>query len=145
MPLTLDINTKMTSYPHTQWMLGQLTAKLTRIANTSLNEKELTGTQKPLTAHEKPFKMVGEMLVSMAPDVGTSTNLNPAMDGKIFGAPVVTDHEMDLGVKDNKLPDLVPGEEVSDRYIRFEIAECNVMSCVGSFGKLNEYIGVPIS
>jgi pyruvate dehydrogenase E1 component len=23
----------MASYPHTQWMLGQLTAKLTRIAN----------------------------------------------------------------------------------------------------------------
>ena len=144
LPPTLDINTKMTSFPHTQWMLGQLTARLTRISNTSLNDKELSGTQKPLTANEKPFKLVGEMLVSMAPDVGTSTNLNPAMDGKIFGVAVVTDHESELGVKDNKLPDLVPGEEVSDRYIRFEIAECNVMSCVGSFGKLNDYIGVPI-
>ena len=57
----------------------------------------------------------------MAPDVGTSTNLNPAMDGKIFGAAVTTDIEAELGVKDRKLPDLVPGEENSDRFIRFEI------------------------
>lgn len=139
LPNSLEINTKMTSYPHTQWMLGQLTAKLTRISNTPLDSKE-----KPLTASEKPWKIPGELLISMAPDVGTSTNLNPAMDGKIFGAPVVTDVETELGVKDNKLPDLVPGEEVSDRYLRFEIAEGNVMSCVGSFGKLRDIIGVPI-
>lgn len=139
LPVSLEINTKMTSYPHTQWMLGQLTAKLTRISNTLFDNKE-----KPLTAAEKPWKIPGELLISMAPDVGTSTNLNPAMDGKIFGAPVVTDVETELGVKDNKLPDLVPGEEVSDRYLRFEIAEGNVMSCMGSFGKLRDILGVPI-
>ncbi len=65
--------------------------------------------QKALTALEKPFKLPGELFISMAPDVGTSTNLNPAMDGKIFGAPVVADLETELGVKDHKLPDLVPG------------------------------------
>jgi pyruvate dehydrogenase E1 component len=80
----------------------------------------------------------------MAPDVGTSTNLNPAMDGKIFGAPVVTDLEQEYGVKDAKTPDLVPGEDVSDRFLRFEIAEANVMSCVGSFGRLKDTVGVPI-
>lgn len=143
-PSTLDVNTKMVSFPHTQWMLGQLTAKLTRIANTSLNEKELSKNQKPLTDFEKPWKLPGELLVTMAPDVGTSTNLNPAMDGKIFGAPVVADFETDLGVKDEKLPDLVPGEEVSDRYLRFEIAEANVVSCVGSFGRLRDVLGIPI-
>ncbi|QDK39601.1 pyruvate dehydrogenase [Bdellovibrio sp. NC01] len=143
-PQSLDINTKMTSYPHTQWMLGQLTAKLTRIANTPLDEKKLADKQKPLTDLEKPFKLPGELFISMAPDVGTSTNLNPAMDGKIFGAPVVTDHETDLGVKDHKLPDLVPGEDVSDRFLRFEIAEGNVMSCVGAFGKMRDIVGVPI-
>jgi len=143
-PGTLDINTKMASYPHTQWMLGQLTAKLTRIANTPLNEKELSKTQKPLSPTELPWKTPGELMISMAPDVGTSTNLNPAMDGKIFGATVVPDYEQDLGVKDNKLPDLVPGEDVSDRYLRFEIAECNVMSCVGSFGKIKDILGIPI-
>lgn len=143
-PTTLDISTKMASYPHTQWMLGQLTAKLTRISNTPWDEKKLADKQKPLNDFEKSWKLPGELLVSMAPDVGTSTNLNPAMDGKIFGAPVVVDHEADLGVKDHKLPDLVPGEEVSDRYLRFEISEGNVVSCVGSFGKIRDLLGIPL-
>jgi pyruvate dehydrogenase E1 component len=134
-PEKLDINTKMASYPHTQWMLGQLTAKLTRIANAD---------QSKLIETEKKWRLPGELFMTMAPDVGTSTNLNPAMDGKIFGAPVIQDLETDLGVKDTKLPDLVPGEEVSDRFLRFEIAEGNVMSCVGSFGKMRDLIGVPI-
>jgi pyruvate dehydrogenase E1 component len=144
LPPTLEISTKMASYPHTQWMLGQLTAKLTRIANTSENEKELSQGQKPLTAHELPWKTPGELMVSMAPDVGTSTNLNPAMDGKIFGANIVHDFEQEYSVKDAKLPDLVPGEEVSDRFIRFEIAEGNVMSCVGSFGRMRDTLGIPL-
>lgn len=143
-PHSLEINTKMTSYPHTQWMLGQLTAKLTRIANTPLDESKLGDKQKALNDHEKPFKLPGELMISMAPDVGTSTNLNPAMDGKIFGAPVVTDVETELGVKDHKLPDLVPGEEPNDRFLRFEIAEGNVMSCVGAFGKMRDFLGIPI-
>lgn len=143
-PTSLDINTKMTSYPHTQWMLGQLTAKLVRIANTPTDEKQLAEKQKALTPTEKPWKLPGELFITMAPDVGTSTNLNPAMDGKIFGAPVVLDYEKDLGVKDEKLPDLVPGEEENDRFLRFEIAEGNVMSCVGAFGKMRDTLGIPI-
>ncbi len=143
-PASLDINTKMTSYPHTQWMLGQLTAKLTRIANTPLDENQLQKGQKPLSENELPWKVPSELFVTMAPDVGTSTNLNPAMDGKIFGAPIVQDVETELGVKDSKLPDLVPSEEVSDRYLRFEITECNVMSCVGSFGRIRDTLGIPL-
>nr|HMN68705.1 pyruvate dehydrogenase [Bdellovibrionales bacterium] len=141
---TLDINFKMANYPHTQWMLGQLTAKLTRIANTPLNEKELKDKQKPLTAEERAFKLAAEMMVSMAPDVGTSTNLNPAMDGKIFSANDVQDEETEMGVKDKTVPDLVPGEEVNDRFLRFDIQEGNVMSCVGSFGKIRETLGIPL-
>lgn len=144
MPKSLEINTKMTSYPHTQWMLGQLTAKLTRISNTSLDESQLKEGQKALTDKEKPFKLPGELFISMAPDVGTSTNLNPAMDGKIFGAQEVEDIENELGVKDDKLPDLIPGEDVTDRFLRFEIAEGNVMSCVGAFGKMRDVLGIPI-
>lgn len=140
-PTSMGINLKMASYPHTQWMLGQLTAKLTRIANMSLEAK---GDKKALPAEELPWKTPAELLVSMAPDVGTSTNLNPAMDGKIFGAPVVVDYETDLGVKDKKTPDLVPGEDKSDRFLRFEIAEGNVMSCVGSYGKMRDFVGVPV-
>lgn len=134
-PESLEINTKMTSYPHTQWMLGQLTAKLTRLANAD---------KTALPENEKRWKTAGELFMTMAPDVGTSTNLNPAMDGKIFGPPTVEDFEAELGVKNTKLPDLVPSEEVSDRFLRFEIAEGNVMSCVGSFGKLRDILGIPI-
>ncbi len=134
LPTSMGINLKMASYPHTQWMLGQCTAKLTRIANS-------TG---ELAPEERAFRVPGEMLVSMAPDVGTSTNLNPAMDGKIFGVAVTPDWEIDLGVKDKKTPDLVPGEEKSDRFLRFEIAEGNVMSCVGSYGKMRDILGIPI-
>lgn len=137
-PDSMDINLKMVNYPHTQWMLGQLTAKLTRIANTT--DKDA----KQLTDFEKKFKLPAEMFVSMAPDVGTSTNLNPAMDGKVFGAISMEDFEKEFSVKDNKLPDLIPGEEVSDRFIRFEIAECNVMSCAGSFGQIRDLLGVPL-
>lgn len=142
-PETLDINLKMASYPHTQWMLGQLTAKLTRIANTSSQETPKEK-EKPLNDFEKSWKTSSELLVTMAPDVGTSTNLNPAMDGKIFGAPVTPDFESEFGVKDVKQPDLVPGENESDRFLRFEIAECNVMSCLGSYGKMRDFLGIPI-
>ena len=141
---SLGINFKMANYPHTQWMLGQLTAKLTRLANTSLDESRLKDKQKPLTDAEKTFKLAGEMLISMAPDVGTSTNLNPAMDGKIFGANEVEDEEAEHGVKDKTVPDLVPGTEANDRFLRFDIAEANVMSCVGSFGKMRDTLGIPL-
>jgi pyruvate dehydrogenase E1 component len=141
---SLDINYKMANYPHTQWMLGQLTAKLTRLANTPLDSKLLKDKQKPLNDAERAFKLAGEMLVSMAPDVGTSTNLNPAMDGKIYGANDVQDMETEQGVKDRTVPDLVPGEEVNDRFLRFDITESNTMSCVGSFGKLRDTLGIPL-
>lgn len=144
LPPSLDINLKMASYPHTQWMLGQLTAKLTRIANTPLDEKQLQPGQKPLSDSERQWKLAAELFLSMAPDVGTSTNLNPAMDGKIFGANATEDFETDLGVKDTTLPDLVPGTEVNDRFLRFEIVEANTMCAVGSFGKIKQALGIPL-
>lgn len=142
-PDSLNINTKMANYPHTQWMLGQCTAKLTRIANTPADESKLKDGQKALTDEEKTWKPAAEMLTTMAPDVGTSTNLNPAMDGKIFGAPITEDLETELGVRDKKLPNLIPGEDNSDRFIRFEIAEANTMSCMGSYGRLRDTLGIP--
>lgn len=144
MPESMDINYKMANYPHTQWMLGQLTAKLTRIANTPLDEKKLKDKQKPLSDFEKSFKLAAEMMVSMAPDVGTSTNLNPAMDGKIYQANETEDIESEMGVKDKTVPDLVPGQEENDRFLRFDIQEGNVMSCAGSFGKVRDTLGIPL-
>lgn len=134
-PSSLDINLKMASYPHTQWMLGQLTAKLTRIANTPLDDSAEV---------ERAWKAPSEIMVFMAPDVGTSTNLNPVMDGKIFGAQISQDYEKQLGVKDRKTPDLVQQEDGAHRFIRFEIAEANTMSCAGSFGKMREILGIPL-
>jgi len=141
---SLEINFKMANYPHTQWMLGQLTSKLTRLANTPLDPKKLMEKQKPLNEAERSFKLAGEMMVSMAPDVGTSTNLNPSMDGKVYSANGVEDMETEMGVKDRTVPDLVPGQEVNDRFLRFDITEANVMSCVGSFGKIRETLGIPL-
>ena len=138
-PESLDINLKLASYPHTQWMLGQCTAKLTRIANTKSSDQK-----KPLNEEEKKWLLTGEMLTTMAPDVGTSTNLNPSMDGKIFSAPVTEDLENEYGVKDSKVPDLIPHEENSDRFVRFEITEANTMSCMGSYGRMRDIVGVPI-
>jgi len=144
LPHSLDINLKMASYPHTQWMLGQLTSKLTRIANTPSVEAELAAKQKPLTPDELAWKTPAELMVSMAPDVGTSTNLNPTMDGKIFSALEVEDYESDYEVRDTKVPDLIPSEEPNHRYIRFEISEANAISCMGAFGRLRDVLGIPI-
>ena len=131
-PDTLNINLKMARYPHTQWMLGQLTSKLNRIANKESKD------------FEKPWKLPGELIISMAPDVGTSTNLNPSMDGKILGSPVTKDIEAELNVKDRKTPDLVPGQSHQHRFMRFDISEANVMSCMGSYGRLRDILGIPI-
>jgi pyruvate dehydrogenase E1 component len=144
MPESLDINFKMANYPHTQWMLGQLTSKLSRIANTPLDASKLEKGMKALKDSEKPFKQAGEMIVAMAPDVGTSTNMNPSMDGKVFSAIELEDEETEFGVKDTKQPDLVPGEEITDRFLRFEITEANTTSCNGSFGQMRDLLGIPL-
>ncbi len=125
-------------------MLGQLTAKLTRIANTPLDEKKLKDKQKPLNDFEKSLKLASEMMISMAPDVGTSTNLNPSMDGKIYQANDSSDLESEMGVKDRTVPDLTPGQDETDRFLRFDIQEGNVMSCAGSFGKMRDTLGIPL-
>ncbi len=142
-PETMGINLKMMPIVHTQWMLGQIAAKMTRIANTSLDETKLTERQRVLTEDEKRWKTISEALITMAPDVGTSTNLNPTMDGKIFAPEMVQDYETAYDVKDAKSPDVVPGEEVSHRHLRFEIAEGNAMSCAGSYGKMRDITGIP--
>ena len=136
-PESFDINLKMVHYPHTQWMLGQMTSKLTRIANTP--SEELSDSNL-----DQAWKAASEAIVFMSPDVGTSTNLNPSMDKKVFGASVTNDIEEKLGVKDTKSPDLLPLEDPHRRFLRFEIAEASSMSCLGSFGYMKEALGVPL-
>jgi pyruvate dehydrogenase E1 component len=141
-PTEIGINLKFVPLIHTQWMIGQLSAKLTRIAETPLDEKELKEGQKPLSDSEKKLKPVANAFITMAPDVGTSTNLNSTLDGRIFGFEA-DDFEAEYGVKDSKAPDIVSHENAKSRFIRFDIAESNTMSCVASYGKMADYTGVP--
>ena len=131
-PNSLNINLKLVVFPHTQWMFGQLISKLTRIANSNIS------------GDEKFFKPLAKILAVMSPDVGTSTNLNPSMDGKVYGNFEENDLETDLNVRDPKSPHLVPDVKQSNRFFRFEITEANSMSCVGSFGKIKDLLSVPV-
>lgn len=141
-PKEVGINLKLLPIAHTQWMLGQISAKLGRIAETSLIDSEVKAPLKPLTDAEKKLKPIADVFVTMAPDVATSTNLNAFINGKIFG-PDAEDFEAEYGVKDSKAPDIIPHETTHQRHIRFDIAEGNAMSCVGSYGKIGDYLGVP--
>ncbi len=142
-PTELGINLKLVPLIHTQWMVGQLSAKLTRIAETPLNEKDLKEGQKALGDDERKLKVLADGFITMAPDVGTSTNLNSTLDGRIFG-PETEDFEKQYGVQDSKTPHLTPHENAHSRFIRFDIAESNTMSCVGSYGTMPHYTGTPI-
>lgn len=141
-PTEIGINLKFVPLIHTQWMIGQLSAKLVRIAETPLDDKELKEGQKPLSSDDKKFRALAKAFITMAPDVGTSTNLNSTLDGRIFGHDT-TDFETEYGIKDSKSPDIVPHESDHSRFIRFDIAESNTMSCVASYGKMADYTGVP--
>jgi pyruvate dehydrogenase E1 component len=141
-PTEIGINLKFVPLIHTQWMIGQLSAKLVRIAETPLSDTELREGQKPLSPEEKKFQALAKAFITMAPDVGTSTNLNSTLDGRIFGHDVA-DFEKEYGVKDTKSPDIVPHENDHSRFIRFDIAESNTTSCAGSYGKMAEFTGVP--
>lgn len=141
-PSDMAINLKMVPYVHTQWMLGQITAKLTRISDTPEDDAKVVKPFRPLTADEKHFKPVADSIVTLAPDVGTSTNLNASMDGKIFG-PDEKDYESEYGVKNPKAPDMVPHKREFSRHMRFDICEGNTMSATGSFGKMAKYYGIP--
>jgi pyruvate dehydrogenase E1 component len=100
-PKSLDINLKFVPFIHTQWMLGQMSAKLNRIADTYVEGVKQAA--KPLTDAEKLWKPIANHVVTLAPDVGSSTNLNASMDGKVF-APDMTDYESEYGVKDSTAP-----------------------------------------
>lgn len=140
-PTNIGINLKLLPMAHTQWMLGQMTAKLNRIGDSPL-EGDAEKKQRALTPEEIKWKVIGSHLVTMAPDVGTSTNLNASMDNKTFG-PDSSDFDAIYGTVDRTAPDITPHESEHSRHLRFEIEEGNSMSCMGSFGKMNEYLGIP--
>ncbi len=146
-PKSLDIDTKLFPRAHTQWMWGQLASKLARIgANAELRRKG-DAQLAELPAKEKQWEAAADFLLTMSPDVGTSTQLSSVMDSKVYGQHTeaeddVGDVEEKLGVS-KKRPKLLPTTEPWTRHIRFEIAEANCMSAVGAFGKMGHYAGIP--
>jgi pyruvate dehydrogenase E1 component len=140
-PTSAGVNLKLVPWAHTQWVLGQITAKLNRIGDTPEGGDKAKNL-KALTPEEQKWKVPASHLITMAPDVGTSTNLNASMDGKTFG-PEAQDFVEIYGIDDKTAPDITPSEAPRSRHLRFEIAESNTMSCMGSFGKLFEYSGIP--
>ncbi|HEX6811290.1 MAG TPA: pyruvate dehydrogenase [Planctomycetota bacterium] len=145
MPESLDINLKLATTTHTQWMWGQLAAKLVRIG--VYDELAKAGKEakagKPPSAEEMKWHPLADLMMTMAPDVGTSTNINPAMDEKIFGPKHEENWESKMILHERLRPELSPTDEAWTRHIRFEIAEANCMSAVGSFGKLDHFAGIP--
>jgi pyruvate dehydrogenase E1 component len=142
MPDTLGLNLKYLPLVHTQYVWGQLAARLIRIGNRQ--EKDRKGEpQKPLTDEERGWGPAAELILTMAPDVGTSTNINPAMDERVYGVKSEPDWEAKFGLAQRGRPSLSPYEDAWTRHIRFEIAEANCMTAVGAFGKMRSRLGIP--
>ncbi len=144
LPDTLDINLSIAPLTHTQWMWGQLAAKLVRIGV----HDELARAGKPagkeLTEDEQRWNTVADLVLTLSPDVGTSTQINSAMDHKVFGPEADRDWESQLEVHERLRPGVAPTDEAWSRHIRFDITEANCMSATGSFGKLGHLAGIPL-
>jgi pyruvate dehydrogenase E1 component len=143
LPESFDVNLKLVPLAHTQWMWGQIAAKLVRIGVHDELTKAGRPAGKELTEDEQKWNAIADLLMTMAPDVGTSTNINPAMDEKVFGPESERNWEKELDLRERLRPTLMPTDEAWSRHIRFEIAEANCMSAAGSFGKMGDLIGVP--
>lgn len=147
-PNSLDIDLSLFPLAHTQWMWGQLASKLVRIGTSTTDARQ--GRRKndvqgavDLTEHERRWAPAAEYVMTMSPDVGTSTNISSVLNEKIYG-PDRDDTGLgkELDVK-YKHPELVATQDAWTRHIRFEIAEANAMTAVGSFGKMAHYAGLP--
>jgi pyruvate dehydrogenase E1 component len=141
-PDSLGIDVSLFPLAHTQWMWGQLAAKLVRIGVQDDGGPETALGNQELTAEEKRWKTTADLCLTLSPDVGTSTNISPAMDQRTYGPNYQAELEEDLEVE-YKNPQLFTTDNAWTRHIRFEIAEANCMSAVGSFGKMASLTGLP--
>ncbi|MEM9801470.1 MAG: pyruvate dehydrogenase [Planctomycetota bacterium] len=148
LPDSLDIDLSLFPLAHTQWMWGQLAAKLVRIGTSTTDARQ--GRRKSdvqnaqdLTEHERRWAPAAEFVMTMSPDVGTSTNISSVLNERIYGP---DREDAEFGKKldvQYKHPELVATQDAWTRHIRFEIAEANAMTAVGSFGKMAHYVGLP--
>ena len=146
LPLASNIGIDMSLLPiaHTQWMWGQVAGKLVRIGV----HDELTAAGmnpgRELTEEEKRWCQVADLALTLSPDVGTSTNINPTMDGKIYGPEFTKDVEAEWDLSERGRPKLRPTQAAHARHIRFDICEQASMSAAGSLGASGAYFGVPL-
>lgn len=143
LPDEVGIDLSLTPLAFTQYVWGQAAAKLLRIGNYQALKDAGLRVQEP-KADEKRWSPVAPYLLTMAPDVGTSTNINPAMDEKIYGVELDEDYYETMGLKQRRRPKLTPHEGAYTRHIRFEITEASTMSAAGAFGKMADHYGVPL-
>lgn len=147
LPDSLNIDLSLFPTVHTQWMWGQLASKLIRIGTRDQGGPQMAGADRELTDDEQRWKLAADLVVTMSPDVGTSTNLAPGMDQRIYGPPscegdACTIEDLQPAF-DAHHPEVFMSRDAWTRHIRFEIAEANAMSAVGSFGKMDLFGGVP--
>ena len=143
LPSSLGIDLSMFPLAHTQWMWGQLAAKLVRIGIEDEGGPRTAISARELTPEENRWKTAADMVLTLSPDVGTSTNISPGMDERVYGPDYHPELEEELGVE-YKHPDLATSDDPWTRHIRFEIAEANCMSAAGAFGKMGHYTGIPL-
>jgi len=141
-PESLGIDMSLFPMAHTQWMWGQLAAKLVRIGVQDEGGPQTGIGSKELAPGELRWKTAADMVLTLSPDVGTSTNISPVLDQRIYGPDYQEDLERELQL-DFKHPELIARDDPWTRHIRFEIAEANCMSAAGAFGKMGHYLGVP--
>jgi pyruvate dehydrogenase E1 component len=140
LPDTLDIDLSLFPMAHTQWMWGQIAAKLVRVSTPE--GPGVGGTkQKPLTEDEKRWASAAGFVLTLSPDVGTSTNIAPVLDKRVYGPK--SEHEGEQVEFKARHPELMTFSDPWTRHIRFEIAEANCMSAAGAFGKMAHYTGNP--
>jgi pyruvate dehydrogenase E1 component len=139
-PADLEIGAiKFNPVAHTQWMWGQIAAKIDRLAR---EIDKAAGVK--LSPSDQEWSKVAKYFLTMAPDVGSSTNTSPNMNGKLYGDIGQEDFEKLYEAKDEKAPDVIPRISTRSGHLRFEIAEGNCMSAAGSFGKFFYFTGIPL-
>ena len=144
LPDTLAIDTSLFPLANTQWMWGQLAAKLVRIGTQEVVAPRQRAPKKELTELERRWQPAAEFVMTLSPDVGSSTNISPAMDAKIYGQSEEQERDLEQELEIRyRHPELVATTDAWTRHIRFEIAEANAMSAVGAFGKMIRFVGLP--
>jgi pyruvate dehydrogenase E1 component len=143
-PESLSIDTSLFPRAHTQWMWGQIAAKLARIGTHGSKQEDEAAGLRPLNEEELRWKTAAEFVMTLSPDVGSSTNISPSMDAGVYGP--ADEYKLDLEEQlqiNTRHPELLARTDPWTRHIRFEIAEANAMSALGSFGVMQKLVGLP--